>query len=66
MGNNQRKIKDGPLVNSWIWLFSLYSNGVGIMKKNKKKKVKAMSFSEILAKVQYWVELNSKEKTAKN
>ena len=29
------------------------------MKKNKKKKVKAMSFSEILAKVQYWVELNS-------
>ena len=22
--------------NSWIWLFSLYSNGVGIMKKNKK------------------------------
>ena len=50
----------------WIFIFSLYSNGVGIMKKNKKKKVKPMSFSEILAKVQYWVELNSKEKTAKN
>ncbi len=36
------------------------------MKKNIKKKVKAMSFSEILAKVQYWVELNSKGKTEKN
>ena len=36
------------------------------MKKNKKKKVKAMSFSEILARVRYWVELNSKEKIVKN
>ena len=54
------------MVSTWIWLFSFYNNGVGIMKKNKKKKVKAMSFSEILARVQYWVELNSKEKIVKN
>ena len=66
MGNNQRKIKDGFMGSAWICLFSFYNNGMGIMKKNKKKKVKAMSFSEILARVQYWVELNSKEKIVKN
>jgi hypothetical protein len=36
------------------------------MRKNIKKKVKAISFSEILARVQYWVELNSKGKIIKN
>ena len=32
----------------------------------KRKKVKAMSWSEILAKIQYWVEINSPTKTEKN
>ena len=37
------------------------------MKKVKKrKKVKAMSWSEILSKIQYWVEINSLTKTEKN